>query len=222
MASPEAFLGFRLRFGRSLTTTSLMSVLLSLSDRSVVKLGVSLSTGAVVSADTRPSYFPGPQPPIGSIVALADNPRDTSAPFRMTRNIVSLATPQAVLGVVGGGLTASTRVLQLNTDWLAAYLTVMFRDEVIAVVALAKTSLPSDGEAPALLRRAQNNTTRVLDRVHSMASTAYGPDSPLIQKTPVSPVPGQELLSTPVHNLLLNAMAVKHLTKMPPAWAPWM
>jgi len=169
--------------------------------------------------------------------------------FRLTRNLVALASPQGVTGPVAAGLVLAARALHAQAEWLAAYLTLLFRDEAAAVLAAAAAAaaaapggaagggaaapgvpgaLPPGVDAPALLRRAGSNTTRVLERVQALAMSAYGPaHGPGVRVAggsadSVAPVAASELLSTDAHNLLLNAAAEKYVANMPAVWHPWL
>lgn len=215
MCTPEAVAGLRTTVARTMSTSYALAYSLHLHDRHAPgKLGVSLSTGAVVLHESvLPTYANGLADPrqggsaagqekqsahaAGTILDQAHN----GVPFRLCRGLVSFLTPQAVLGTVAGGMMLTGRALMVHTEWLTAYLGLFFRDETAANVqsfgvqavamlerkraeALAKGTSPVPEpvsppspyvEAATLLRRAVSNTGKVLDKVHILAQSAYGP-----------------------------------------------
>jgi hypothetical protein len=233
VASMEALAALRRAFTGSTAAQCLVARLLSIAERAPARLAVLLSSGALASLDPRPAFVeakPGGAPPTGPpsrLGALADDPE--SVPFRLTRNMAAVVTPQGVAGALSAGMVAGARGLFAHYELLLALLTLFFRDEAAAFYARSPAPLLSPalqralkeagsaagGEADAapdagsLHRRAMSNALRLLDRVAELQ-----PD--------VAPAAGDAPPARHrVHALLALATWDQANLRMPATWHAW-
>jgi len=138
LSSPEALATLRNRFRTQSAVHALWTFLLSMPERLPSRMGVILSSGNLVSFEARPMYNSAPSNVSGTSASLTSSSMGGIAempetvPFRLTRNMVSVITPQGIVGPVAASMIAGARSMFVSYDVLLSYLTLFFRDEVIA------------------------------------------------------------------------------------------
>ena len=265
MASVEALSALRRSFTTSTAMQSLIARLFSFGDRTPAKLAVALSSGALLASDPRPAYVEARQSSssnsssasgaaASSSVAAAAAAASLSAssshlgaladdaepvPFRLTRNLVHVVTPQGVCGVLSAAMVAGARGIFCHYELLLAYLALFFRDEAAAFYARSPAMLLSpalqralreagaavggggagaDEAAPdagSVHRRATSNALRLLDRVAELQPPTAAAGS-RGEATSLQPQPRQA-----VYTLLAKAMWDKGNLRMPATWHAW-
>jgi phosphatidylinositol kinase/protein kinase (PI-3 family) len=171
-----------------------------------------------------------------------------SVPFRLTRNIVNVITPQGIVGPVAASMISAPRALFNYYDLMLSYLSVFFRDDVAAFLfskngGAASSSQNSAGaldpstaavsgaaatalaagvqDANLLQRRIISNVVKVLDRMYEMQTSAMGPAAAAIppQWSPTGPA---DVLRSKIYNFITMALNDKKLAQSQLAWMPWM
>ena len=185
-ASPEALAALRARFANAFAMHSLACFLFSITDRSPSKISLSLATGGLTSIDPRPAYAPFSVTHgafhTGSLLDVYE-----AVPFRLTRNFVHFLSPQGVSGPVAASIVAASRGLCHHYEWLLAYLTVFFRDEVSAFWAARPPALHSLLPA-SIVRAASEGGAGAADGLSvAGASSVGGGDDPKANPDPLAP-----------------------------------
>jgi hypothetical protein len=246
MASPEALGALRARFRGQVALHSFLCVLFTIGERTPSHLGVSLSSGSLLSIDMRPTYNVGSS--ASSAGGLMDPFVTESVPFRLTRNMVNVITPQGIVGPVAASMISAPRALFNYYDLMLSYLSVFFRDDVAAFLfskngGAASSSQNSAGaldpstaavsgaaatalaagvqDANLLQRRIISNVVKVLDRMYEMQTSAMGPAAAAIppQWSPTGPA---DVLRSKIYNFITMALNDKKLAQSQLAWMPWM
>ena len=246
MASPEALGALRARFRGQVALHSFLCVLFTIGERTPSHLGVSLSSGSLLSIDMRPTYNVGSS--ASSAGGLMDPFFTESVPFRLTRNMVNVITPQGIVGPVAASMISAPRALFNYYDLMLSYLSVFFRDDVAAFLfskngGAASSSQSSSGsldpstaavsgaaatalaagvqDANLLQRRIISNVVKVLDRMYEMQTSAMGPVAAAIppQWSPTGP---SDILRSKIYNFITMALNDKKLAQSQLSWMPWM
>jgi hypothetical protein len=246
MASPEALGAIRARFRGQVALHSFLCVLFTIGERTPSHLGVSLSSGSLLSLDMRPTYNVGSS--ASSAGGLMDPFFTESVPFRLTRNMVNVITPQGIVGPVAASMIAAPRALFNYYDLMLSYLSVFFRDDVAAFllsknggaasVSSQNSAITIDASAAAvsgaaatalaagvqdanlLQRRIISNVVKVLDRMYEMQTSAMGPVAAVIppQWSPTGPT---DVLRSKIYNFITMSLNDKKLAQSQLSWMPW-
>jgi phosphatidylinositol kinase/protein kinase (PI-3 family) len=239
MASAESFAALRNRMIPQYAASSALGYHLSVIDRNPSRLLVDRATGNFISSEFRLT-FPASA---GGSGLLPENAE--AVPFRLTRNVATLFTPQGILGPFAAAFCAHNRAQFSYSEQLSAVLCVVLWDECLDNVhsriltqagrsADAMPPVPEGADPAAALhtfaslpgipsryvhRRVLHNQMRWFDRATELQSPTIS--SKIVTQNMQGPAPMAEMLSTKGHALIEQAMLDRNAARMSAQWHPW-
>jgi transformation/transcription domain-associated protein len=228
LASPEEYSALRARATTQIAGISFASYMLMLLDRSPSRIAINRANAVVHTTDARLTF--------NQHAGLQEG---ENVPFRLTRNMTAMMTPQGVTGPFASSLIAIARTVFVQFEWMSSYAAVFFRDEVSEAQFYRHTTLiapvpppqqPGDAPPPALPpntfdavtlhRRVTSNVHTMMTRVAELHAPTFS--SKLLHSGLGTPATSREALeSLRGFFLIAQAMEELFLARMHVTWHPW-